>query len=78
MSGDSIWSLVSEDTLSKIISKISKLKETKNLDSFIQDLNLKSKFFDNNKKIIIYYKKNRIVLSGGSSFFLINTLPVGP
>mgnify|MGYP001358985396 CR=1 FL=1 len=42
------------------------------LDSFIQDLNLKSKFFDNNKKIIIYYKKNRIVLSSESSFFLIN------
>ena len=42
------------------------------LDSFIHDLNLKSKFFDNNKKIIIYYKKNRIVLSSESSFFLIN------
>ena len=36
-SGDSIWSLVSEDTLSKIISKISELKVTKSLESLIQE-----------------------------------------
>ena len=36
-SGDSIWSLVSEDTLSKIISKISELKEKKSLESLIQE-----------------------------------------
>jgi N-acetylmuramoyl-L-alanine amidase len=42
------------------------------LNSFIQDLNLRSKFFDDNKKVIIYHRKNRIVLSGESSFFLIN------
>ena len=42
------------------------------LYSFINDLNLKSKFFNNNKKVIIFHKKNRIALSGGSSYFLIN------
>ena len=42
------------------------------LDSFIEELSLKSNFFDDNKKIILYHKKNRIVLSEGCSYFLIN------
>jgi len=42
------------------------------LNSLIQELNIKSKSFDDNNKIILYHKKNRVVLSGGSSFFLIN------
>ena len=42
------------------------------LDSFIEELNLKSKFFDDNKKVILYHQKNRVVLSEGCSYFLIN------
>ena len=42
------------------------------LNSFIQELNLKSKNFNDNKKVIIFHKTNRVVLSGGSSYFLIN------
>ena len=42
------------------------------LNSFVDDLQLKSKFFDDNKKIILYHRNHRIVLSAGSSYFLIN------